>query len=73
MSLFTGIKDRSGIRFYVTPTLRKYDSGIMEIGLEYTNKMVIPPHQKSFILTGDCISECTEIVSVPCLINFLLN
>lgn len=56
-----GVKDTSGIRFYVTPTRRKYDSGVMEIGLEYTNKMAIPPHQNSFILAGDCISECTEL------------
>ncbi|WAR30866.1 DOPO-like protein, partial [Mya arenaria] len=47
-----GKTDTSGIRFYVTPTLRQYDAGIMELGLEYTNKMAIPPRQKLFQLTG---------------------
>ncbi|XP_052788523.1 dopamine beta-hydroxylase-like [Mya arenaria] len=59
-----GKTDTSGIRFYVTPTLRQYDAGIMELGLEYTNKMAIPPRQKLFQLTGYCISECTS-VSIP--------
>ncbi|GAB1598046.1 hypothetical protein Ahia01_000081500 [Argonauta hians] len=57
----SGVKDHSGIRFYVTPTLRKYESSIMEIGLEYVNKMAIPPRQKRFILAGDCTSKCTEL------------
>ncbi|KAJ8300513.1 hypothetical protein KUTeg_022032 [Tegillarca granosa] len=56
-----GIVDSSGIRFYVTPKLRKYDAGIMELGLEYTNKMAIPPGQNLFHLTGYCIAECTNI------------
>lgn len=61
--LITGVKDSSGIRFRVTRHLRPYDSGIMELGLEYTNKMAIPPGQSAFTLPGYCISECTSIVS----------
>lgn len=64
VSLILGIKDSSGIKFYVTPTLRKFDAGIMEVGIEYINKMAIPPRQKMFKLVGDCISECTNIVSI---------
>lgn len=37
--------DSSGIQFYLTKSLRKYDAGVMELGLEYTDKMGIPPHQ----------------------------
>ena len=54
--------DSSGIRFYVTSSLRKHDAGIMELGLEYNNKMAIPPGQDMFKLTGYCIQECTEVV-----------
>lgn len=61
--LITGVKDSSGIRFRVTRRLRPYDSGIMELGLEYTNKMAIPPGQSAFTLPGYCIPECTSIVS----------
>ncbi|XP_060594958.1 dopamine beta-hydroxylase-like [Ruditapes philippinarum] len=55
-----GMIDASGIRFYVTSSLRHYDAGIMELGLEYTNKMAIPPRQDNFSLTGYCIAECTK-------------
>ncbi|KAL4219402.1 hypothetical protein ACF0H5_021982 [Mactra antiquata] len=57
----SGMVDASGIRFYVTSTLRRYDAGIMELGLEYTNKMAIPPRQELFSLTGYCIEECTKV------------
>ena len=40
----SGIVDSSGIRLYVTQQLRKYDSTIMELELEYTNKMAIYLH-----------------------------
>ena len=58
--------DSSGIRFYVTSQLRPFDAGVMELGLEYSNKMAIPPGQISFPLTGFCIQQCTDIVSYEC-------
>ncbi|XP_045209562.2 dopamine beta-hydroxylase-like [Mercenaria mercenaria] len=62
--MVAGMVDASGIRFYVTSSLRRHDAGIMELGLEYTNKMAIPPRQEIFPLTGYCIEECTK-VSLP--------
>ncbi|XP_014671913.1 PREDICTED: dopamine beta-hydroxylase-like [Priapulus caudatus] len=56
--------DSSGIRFYYTDKLRRYDAGVMELGLEYTPKMAIPPHMKHFDIKGDCIMECTR-ASLP--------
>lgn len=41
----SGRIDSSGIRFYMTKTLREFDAGIIELGLEYTDKMAIPPLQ----------------------------
>nr|XP_022905446.1 dopamine beta-hydroxylase [Onthophagus taurus] len=64
-----GIIDSSGIRFYYSPKLRRYDAGIIELGLEYTDKMAIPPHLNSFALTGYCVSECTAISLPPDGIN----
>ena len=61
--LCLGHVDSSGIRFYVTSQLRQNDAGIMELGLEYTNKMAIPPRQNKFLLKGYCIPECTTVVS----------
>lgn len=43
--LHQGVIDSSGIRLVLTETLRKYDAGVIELGLEYTDKMAIPPHQ----------------------------
>lgn len=43
--LHKGVIDSSGIRFFLTKTLRKYDAGVIELGLEYTDKMAIPPQQ----------------------------
>ncbi|XP_050547587.1 dopamine beta-hydroxylase-like [Daktulosphaira vitifoliae] len=62
--LIKGIVDSSGIRLYITPNLRKYDAAVVELGLEYTDKMAIPPNQSDFTLSGYCISECTA-ESIP--------
>lgn len=59
----SGFVDSSGIRFYVSPRLKQMDAGVIELGLEYTDKMAIPPGQESFQLTGYCVSECTAVVN----------
>nr|CAG4650823.1 EOG090X0318 [Simocephalus serrulatus] len=56
--------DSSGVRLWYTSHLRQYDAGVMELGLEYTDKMAIPPGQNSFTLTGYCLPQCTA-VSLP--------
>ncbi|CAJ0949309.1 unnamed protein product [Ranitomeya imitator] len=56
-----GLRDSSGIRLHYTPSLRKYDAGIMELGLVYTPVMAIPPHQREFSLTGYCTGKCTDL------------
>ncbi|XP_044124184.1 dopamine beta-hydroxylase [Bufo gargarizans] len=55
-----GLRDSSGIRLHYTPSLRKYDAGIMELGLVYTPLMAIPPFQREFPLTGYCTERCTD-------------
>ncbi|CAF3747867.1 unnamed protein product [Rotaria socialis] len=59
-SLKKGIIDQSGIRLYYTPELRKYDAGIMEVGLEYNEKNSIPPRANQFRISGYCSRECTQ-------------
>uniref|UniRef100_A0ABM0MLH0 Dopamine beta-hydroxylase-like n=1 Tax=Saccoglossus kowalevskii TaxID=10224 RepID=A0ABM0MLH0_SACKO len=56
----SGAVDKSGMRFYYTPTLRPHDAGIMELGLTYSPRMSIPPNNEGFILNGYCTPECTE-------------
>lgn len=60
----SGMVDSSGVRLYITPEVRKYDAGVIELGLEYTDKMAIPPKQQDFILRGYCIAECTAVVRI---------
>ncbi|XP_072948838.1 tyramine beta-hydroxylase isoform X2 [Epargyreus clarus] len=53
--------DSSGIVLHVTANKRRYDAAIMELGLEYTDKMAIPGGQEAFPLTGYCIPQCTGV------------
>lgn len=59
--LKSGVIDSSGMRIKVISKLRRYDAAIMELGLEYTDKMAIPPGQIAFPLYGYCIAECTKL------------
>lgn len=61
-TLKAGLTDESGLRIKLISKLRKYDSAIMELGLEYTDKMAIPPGVLALPLSGYCIAECTEKV-----------
>lgn len=63
--IITGRRDSSGIRLHFTPSLRRYDAGIMELGLVYTPIMAIPPRQQSFDLRGYCTSKCTQTALPP--------
>lgn len=54
-----GLVDSSGLRFHYTPELRPFDAGVLEIGLEYTDKNSIPPNMVA-PLAGYCVSECTR-------------
>lgn len=42
----SGVIDNSGMRIKFVDKLRKYDAAVMELGLEYTDKMAIPPGTK---------------------------
>lgn len=52
--------DNSGFRIKMSKTLRQYDAAVMELGLEYTDKMAIPPNQAAFPLSGYCVADCTK-------------
>ena len=59
--LRAGVVDSSGIRFVVTPKLRRHDAGILELGLTYNDHMAVPPLQPAFPLTGVCSAQCTSV------------
>ncbi|XP_037080255.1 dopamine beta-hydroxylase-like [Pollicipes pollicipes] len=59
--LVQGRIDSSGVRLTYTDRLRRHDASVMELGLEYTDKMAIPPGQPAFELSGYCVPECTAV------------
>lgn len=62
-TFFLGIVDSSGMKIKIISELRQFDAAIMELGLEYTDKMAIPQGLTAFPLSGYCISDCTKAVS----------
>jgi dopamine beta-monooxygenase len=70
--LRSSIVDSSGMRVFYQggggpddEPLRKYDAGILEIGLEYNPKNSIPPGLKEFYLHGFCFGQCTRAAFAP--------
>ncbi|EPY84719.1 dopamine beta-hydroxylase [Camelus ferus] len=59
-----GRRDSSGIRLYYTATLRRFDAGILELGLVYTPVMAVPPQETAFVLSGYCTDKCTQLGDV---------
>ncbi|KAF0876080.1 dopamine beta-hydroxylase [Crocuta crocuta] len=63
--MIQGRRDSSGIRLYYTAMLRRFDAGIMELGLVYSPVMAIPPRESNFVLTGYCTDKCTQVALSP--------
>lgn len=55
-----GQKDSSGLSFYYTDNLRKYDAGIVSVGVKVNSWHIIPPKQKNWLSVGYCMHQCTE-------------
>jgi dopamine beta-monooxygenase len=51
------IVDDSGVRLYVTPTLRKHDLGAVQLS---NSLLQIPPSTESILVPAVCPSECTN-------------
>ena len=64
-----GIMDSSGIRFYHTPVRRKYDAGILSIGIEPEWQHIIPPGYKRVVSEGHCVGQCNRNAFPPTGIN----
>lgn len=58
--LESGFIDSSGIQFILTKTLRRYDAGVIELGLEYTDKMAIPPQQVDYPVSLTRTKNCNN-------------
>ena len=55
------IVDNSGIRFYYTEELRKYDLGLLTLGAAGNPTSIqIPPKSNKFISYSTCYPKCTQ-------------
>ena len=57
----SGQKDSSGLTFYYTDKLRKYDAGIAAVGVGVNSWHIVPPKQKNWLSVGYCVHQCTEV------------
>lgn len=69
-----GIHDTSGMRLYYTSHLRKYDMGVLQLGISVFPIHFIPPGAEAFLSYGLCKTEKFEEVKLrrafleaPCL------
>lgn len=65
---FPGKQDSSGLRLTMTPALRKYDVGTLDMGV--IEGIFVPPRANIFNVTGYCHSTCTNQVEFLSLSNF---
>lgn len=54
-----GVRDNSGLRFYYTNQLRKYDAGILAAG-PIVDYISIPPNKENYLVETRCPKECIE-------------
>lgn len=54
--------DNSGIRLTFTPTLRRYDAGVLSMGVKVNDRQIVPPFEKEFVSSGFCTAECLNKV-----------
>ncbi|KAL1254708.1 hypothetical protein QQF64_016937 [Cirrhinus molitorella] len=59
-SLQKGIVDSSGLRLYYSPSLRRYDAGVIETGVWVSLYHMLPPGIQDFITEGHCTQECLQ-------------
>lgn len=54
--------DNSGMRLYITPSLRDYEAGSLTIGHTVDPVHVIGPKSQHWLSMGHCTSDCTTKV-----------
>ena len=55
--------DSSGMRMWVSPTLREFDSATLMAGVKVSYEHLIPPGAESFRTDGHCLHSCLSDVS----------
>ena len=56
--------DHSGLRLHMTPTLREYDVGLLELGVNVNPAVLLPPHFDSLLYRGYGMPSCFGLVNM---------
>ena len=59
----TDVMDYSGMQLRYVDEQRTFDAGVLEVGHQVTEDMVVPPRSTSFSIFGVCNETCTAAVS----------
>ncbi|XP_018599031.1 DBH-like monooxygenase protein 1 homolog isoform X1 [Scleropages formosus] len=59
-ALQQGVVDSSGLRLYYTPTLRRYDASVIEMGVWVSLYHMLPPGLQEYVSEGHCTQECLQ-------------
>ncbi|CAF4684054.1 unnamed protein product [Rotaria sp. Silwood1] len=55
-------RDSSGIRYYISDKLRRYDLGYLTFGTGFSiDSIVIPPKMNKFVVNSYCPSQATRV------------
>ena len=58
------MRDNSGLRIHLTPTLREHDIGIMTLGVVVDSALMVPPHYDGLVYRGYCTQDCMREVNI---------
>ncbi|KAL4649087.1 DBH-like monooxygenase protein 1 isoform X1 [Arapaima gigas] len=59
-ALQQGVVDSSGLRLYYTPILRRYDAGVIEMGVWVSLYHMLPPGLPGYVSEGHCTQQCLQ-------------
>ena len=59
--------DSSGLKFYYTENLRKYDAYALTLGSTFDFRLIVPPNLNRIQTTAHCDPKCYEKVVIVCL------
>jgi len=71
--LITNRIDSSGLKFYYTEKLRKYDAFSMTLGSTFDFRLLIPPNINQIQVTSHCDPRCYQKVFNSCAIQHNLS
>ena len=60
--LTLGVVDTSGLRMWLTPSLRQYDASVLWTGMDVDELHIVPAGAEDFVTAGHCTEQCLRQV-----------